>query len=187
MNSLKYFFLLKLLKCKIHEVIKYGIQTGFPGGPVVKNLPTHTGFSLWVGKIPWGEGTATLSSTLAWRMPWTDTPGRLQSVGSQRVGHDWAYIRGYRFSLKFFFHFMHLFVYVWLCWVFIAAWAFSLVTSRSYSVVAVWGFLIVLASLIAEHGAPGDLGSVVVHRLSCSVALWSSWIGDQTLVSCIGR
>ena len=30
------------------------------------------------------------SSTLAWKIPWTEEPGRLQSIGSQRVGHDWA-------------------------------------------------------------------------------------------------
>ena len=30
------------------------------------------------------------SSTLAWRIPWTEEPGRLQSLGSRRVGHDWA-------------------------------------------------------------------------------------------------
>ena len=33
---------------------------------------------------------ATHSSILAWRIPWTEEPGRLQSMGSQRVGHDWA-------------------------------------------------------------------------------------------------
>ena len=33
---------------------------------------------------------ATLSSNLAWTIPWTQEPGRLQSAGSQRVGHDWA-------------------------------------------------------------------------------------------------
>ena len=33
---------------------------------------------------------ATHSSTLAWRIPWTKEPGRLQSMGSQRVGHDWV-------------------------------------------------------------------------------------------------
>ena len=31
---------------------------------------------------------ATLSSTLAWKIPWTEKPGRLQSMGSLRVGHD---------------------------------------------------------------------------------------------------
>ena len=33
---------------------------------------------------------ATNSSTLAWKIPWTEEPGRLQSLGSRRVGHDWA-------------------------------------------------------------------------------------------------
>ena len=33
---------------------------------------------------------ATYSSILAWRIPWTEEPGGLQSLGSQRVGHDWA-------------------------------------------------------------------------------------------------
>ena len=33
---------------------------------------------------------ATHSSILAWRIPWMEEPGRLQSTGSQRVGHDWA-------------------------------------------------------------------------------------------------
>ena len=32
---------------------------------------------------------ATHSSALAWRIPWTEKPGRLQSMGSNRVGHDW--------------------------------------------------------------------------------------------------
>ena len=36
------------------------------------------------------EGTATHSSILAWRIPRTEEPGRLQSTGSQRVGHDWV-------------------------------------------------------------------------------------------------
>ena len=40
------------------------------------------------------------SSTLAWKIPWTEEPGRLQSMGSLRVGHDWAA------SLSFF-TFMH--------------------------------------------------------------------------------
>ena len=33
---------------------------------------------------------ATHSSTLAWKIPWTEEPGRLQSIGSLRVGHDWS-------------------------------------------------------------------------------------------------
>ena len=36
----------------------------------------------------WVEAMATPSSTLAWKIPWTEEPGRLQSMGSLRVGHD---------------------------------------------------------------------------------------------------
>ena len=34
------------------------------------------------------KGMGTHSSVIAWRIPWTEKPGRLQSMGSQRVGHD---------------------------------------------------------------------------------------------------
>ena len=59
---------------------------GFPGGSVVKNPPASAGN---VGSIPGsgrspGEGTATHSSILAWELPWTEEPGRLQSMGSQQ-------------------------------------------------------------------------------------------------------
>ena len=39
---------------------------------------------------PLEKEMATHSSTLAWKIPWTEEPGRLQSMGSQRVGNDWA-------------------------------------------------------------------------------------------------
>ena len=39
---------------------------------------------------PLGKEMATHSNILAWRIPWTDEPNRLQSMGFQRVGHDWA-------------------------------------------------------------------------------------------------
>ena len=39
-------------------------------------------------KDPLEKGMATHSSTLAWRIPWREEPGRLQSTESQRVGHD---------------------------------------------------------------------------------------------------
>ena len=46
------------------------------------------GFNDWVRKITLEKGMAALSSTIAWKIPWTEEPGRLQSMGSQRVGHD---------------------------------------------------------------------------------------------------
>ena len=42
----------------------------------------------WEG--PLEKEMATHSSTIAWKIPWTEEPGRLQSMGSQRVGHDCA-------------------------------------------------------------------------------------------------
>ena len=41
-------------------------------------------------KDPLEEGIATHSSILAWRIPWAEEPGRLQSIGLHRVGHDWS-------------------------------------------------------------------------------------------------
>ena len=36
------------------------------------------------------KAMATHSSTLAWKIPWAEEPGRLQSMGSHRIGHDWS-------------------------------------------------------------------------------------------------
>ena len=44
-------------------------------------------FGLIIGHVA-GEGNGTHSSTLAWKIPWTEEPGGLQSIGSLRVGHD---------------------------------------------------------------------------------------------------
>jgi len=45
-------------------------------------------FDPWVGVDPLEKEMATHSSILAWRIPWTEEPGRLQSMGSQRTEHD---------------------------------------------------------------------------------------------------
>ena len=46
------------------------------------------GFHPWVRKIPWRRKMAIHSSILAWEIPWTEEPGRLQSMASQSVGHN---------------------------------------------------------------------------------------------------
>jgi len=51
-------------------------------------LPMQTGFNPWVRKNTYRRAVATHSSILAWRIPWTEEPGGLQSIGSQRVGHN---------------------------------------------------------------------------------------------------
>ena len=66
---------------------------GFQGGSAVKNLPamqeTH---EMQVQSLGWEdpleEKMATHSSILAWRIPWTEEPGGLLSIGSHRVRHD---------------------------------------------------------------------------------------------------
>ena len=62
----------------------------FPGGSVVKNLLAKQ--ETWVPSLGWEDplekGMATHSSILAWRISWTEEPGGVQSMGSQRVGSD---------------------------------------------------------------------------------------------------
>ena len=62
---------------------------------VVKNLPANAGDVRDVMSEMWvwfpGGGMATHSSVLAWRIPWTEEPGGLQSMGTPRVRHDWAH------------------------------------------------------------------------------------------------
>ena len=62
----------------------------FPGGLKVKVSASNAGDP---GSIPGSEDPlekemVTHSSILAWRIPWMEKPGKLQSTGSQRVGHD---------------------------------------------------------------------------------------------------
>ena len=61
-------------------------------GTVVKNLPVDAGDTTEVGSIPRLEDllekeVTTHSSILAWKIPWTEEPGGLQSMESQTVGH----------------------------------------------------------------------------------------------------
>ena len=57
---------------------------------MVKCMPTM--WETWVRSLgqedPLEKEIATHSSTLAWKIPWTEEPGRPQSMGSKRVGHD---------------------------------------------------------------------------------------------------
>ena len=59
---------------------------------MVENLPAMQEIRVWSPgqEDPLEKGVATHSSMLAWEMPWTEEPGRLQSMRSQRVGQDWA-------------------------------------------------------------------------------------------------
>ena len=63
---------------------------GLPGGSAVKNLPAmqesqETQIQSLGGEDPLEEDMATHSSIFAWKKPWTEEPGGLQSIGLQRV------------------------------------------------------------------------------------------------------
>ena len=62
---------------------------GFPGSSVVKNPPANAEMQeMWARSLgqedPLKKELVTLSSILAWEIPWTDEPGGLQSMGSQK-------------------------------------------------------------------------------------------------------
>ena len=83
------------LHCTRHWAVTY-IISAIPltslVAQMVKRLPTMC--ETWVRSLGWENALekemATYSNTLAWQIPWTEEPGRLQLMGSQRVGHDWA-------------------------------------------------------------------------------------------------
>ena len=72
------------------NINKLGAPRDFPGGSEVKRLPTMR--ETWVRFLGQEDllekDMATHSSTLAWKIPWTEEPGRLQSMGLQRVRHN---------------------------------------------------------------------------------------------------
>ena len=76
-------------------LMEYVWMTLFPDSLVAQRLNCLPGMrETWVRSLgredPLQKEMATHSSTLTWRIPWREEPGRLQSMGSQRVGHDWA-------------------------------------------------------------------------------------------------
>ena len=78
-----------MLKSTLYIYVRSYIWTSLVA-QTVKHLPT-----MWETQVrslgqedPLEKEMATHSSTLAWKIPWMEKPGRLQSMGSQRVGHD---------------------------------------------------------------------------------------------------
>ena len=70
-----------------------GLRSDKPLFPVTSRmyLPKKKKCSLSVRlKLDLGEGSGTPLHTLAWKIPWMEEPGGLQSMGSQRIGHDWG-------------------------------------------------------------------------------------------------
>ena len=95
-DPLQYSGLKNSMDCIAHGVTKSRTRLSdfgsFPVAQTVKNLPAmqETRVQLLGGEDPLEKGTATHSSILAWRIPWTEEPGGPQSMGSQTVRNDWA-------------------------------------------------------------------------------------------------
>ena len=84
---------LQPLELREDRLLSFEPPVVFYGASQVKNPPANAGdVEMWVQSLgredPLEEGMAAHPSILAWRTPWTEEPGGLQSMGSQRVGHD---------------------------------------------------------------------------------------------------
>ena len=76
----------------------------------VKHLSTMWETRVWAlgWEDPLDKEMATHSSTIAWKIPWTEEPGRIQSMGSQKVGHDWATSLSYTHTCNLKYYEAHL-------------------------------------------------------------------------------
>ena len=79
---------------KLQGIYYYSCFKDFPRGSEGKEYTCIAGCKAGdpsstpgLGRYP-AKGMATLSSILAWRLPWTEEPGGLESMGSKRVGHN---------------------------------------------------------------------------------------------------
>ena len=93
------YYMWKLLR---EQIIRLLITRASLVAQMVKRLPVMRETWVWsLGREDLLEKEmATHSSTLAWRIPWMEEPGRLQSTGSQRVRHGWATSLVHCFSLQ---------------------------------------------------------------------------------------
>ena len=74
-----------------HQGLFKGVSSSHQVAKVLEFQLQHQSFQ-WIFRADflWEKAVAPHSSTLAWKIPWTEEPGRLQSMGSLRVRHDWA-------------------------------------------------------------------------------------------------
>ena len=79
---------LKQLKIELPYIQFFGTPGGSDDKASICLQHGRCGFDPWVMKTPLEKEMATHSRTLAWKISWTEESGRLQSMGSQRVGHN---------------------------------------------------------------------------------------------------
>ena len=122
-------------------------------------------------EFPLEKEMATHSSTLTWKIPWTEEPGRLQSMGSQRLRHDWATL------LHFIYVYIYDFVYAFIFGRAGSSLLHTCFLQLWYAGFSLWGLLLLWRT---GPGLPGlrslrfalrfarQVSTVAAHRLSCS-------------------
>ena len=80
----------ELYATTVYLTIAYFLCWGFPGGSDGKESPCNVGDLGLVGKIPWRREWLPTPVLLPGEFPWTEEPGGLQSIGLQKVRHNWA-------------------------------------------------------------------------------------------------
>ena len=141
---------------------------------MVKHLPTmrETQVRSLCWEDPLEKEMTTHSSTLAWKIPWTEEHGRLQSMGSQRVGHNWVtslHFTNVSFTffiprrLRYFSKFVNQWVTLFTFVTFVLCSLFYGLTVVLTDLCA--GSNFVLAWRIPGMGEPGGLPSVGSHRV----------------------
>ena len=146
---------------------------GFPSGSVVKNLSANSGFHPWIRKIPWRGKWQPTPIFLPEKCHGQRSPLGYSPQVCKRVGCDlrlnnksfhmlisYMYLFCAEVSIKSLTHLkdciaffvLNVFIYFWLCWIFVAVYKLSLVVVGGASLVTVCALRIVEASLVAEHG-----------------------------------
>ena len=163
--------------CTSHAFIRiYILPWVFLVAQTVKNPPAMQ--ETWVWSLgqedPLEKGMATLSSILAWRIPWIEEPGRLQATGLQRVGHYW---------MANTFTFIYFYIYRKL-------WVLTNNSNLVFSVFQLWETQLPEASSIQSlpssqilrclSHSPSALTSVLGHTLAQMFS--SSIMGSDTLI-----
>ena len=77
----------ELWPAEFHGLYSDGVAKSWTG---LRNFHFHFWLQSLGCKDPLEKEMTTHSSVFAWKIPWMEEPGRLQSMGSQRIGHDWA-------------------------------------------------------------------------------------------------
>ena len=141
---------------------------------MVKNLPAMQETWVWsLGQEDSLEkGMATHSSILAWRIPWTEEPGGLQSIGSQRGSHYWATNTSFIFACPE--SSLRCVGFLWLRW--------GEATLQLWCVGFSLQWLLLLRSTELQ-----SVGSGERHRLSYSVARGIFLEQERIRVPCTGR